>query len=350
MHHGIQGLRFGAAALVVLHHAVNRADRAAADDLPETLTYLGAMGSAGVHVFFVISGLVMAISLSQTGAAARGADAATAFLRRRAWRIYPAYLAAALLTLALDPWLGLVVADGAARVTGALALVPGMADGILYVGWTLGYELYFYAILAATLALPRAAGAAVLVGVLGVLPFLLATLVPDPQVPPLRVAASPILAEFLLGYGLGRLLPIARARLAAWPGRAAGIPTLVAGVGAAAVGLGPIAVEAGIPQMAVYGPAGAALTLGLALRDGRAPGPVARATAWAGGWSYSLYLAHLLPIAAIERAIALDLLSWEVGLTAMIAGAAACGWLLHRAVEAPARATRGAPAPQGAPA
>jgi peptidoglycan/LPS O-acetylase OafA/YrhL len=135
----IQVLRGLAALMVVLHH------------LQDVMAfYLGLpfkleFGTAGVDIFFVISGFVMTYAM-QT---ARRSPAE--FWRDRAIRILPLYWLATLLVVAL---VGLGYAPAGAKITSldhvlkSLLLISYPAGNdtspVLYVGWTLVYEAYFY--------------------------------------------------------------------------------------------------------------------------------------------------------------------------------------------------------------
>ena len=114
-----------------------------------------AIGAIGVDIFFVISGYVMAM----IAAAPTRFDPATFFLRRFA-RVGPLYwlVTAGFCVLCL-------VAPGAinnsdlswSRVLFSFLFLPNFVDGTtapaLVVGWTLNYEFFFYAIVAASIAL-----------------------------------------------------------------------------------------------------------------------------------------------------------------------------------------------------
>jgi peptidoglycan/LPS O-acetylase OafA/YrhL len=95
----IQCLRLVAAALVLLYHteAWIRLDSGFAAPL---FAFGQAAGFAGVDVFFVISGFIMA----HTTLAAQGGVAAGEFARRRAARIYSGYWPFFALTLVVFAW------------------------------------------------------------------------------------------------------------------------------------------------------------------------------------------------------------------------------------------------------
>jgi exopolysaccharide production protein ExoZ len=117
----IQVLRGVAACAVVLHHA-----------------NANFFGAAGVDLFFVISGFIMA-----TVAADRKPGE---FLFDRAWRIYPLWL------IALIPWL-LLRPHSFSAIMASVTLWPFYgAYPILAVGWSLVFEVVFYVGFASALA------------------------------------------------------------------------------------------------------------------------------------------------------------------------------------------------------
>lgn len=146
---GIQALRAIAAIAVVIRHA-----------LTETgdFGWVAQMGGAGVDVFFVISGFVMAYTSDGTSA--------RAFLARRIVRIVPIYW---LCTLALVA----VAASGLAYQSQDIAPARVLAslffiepNPVLFVGWSLNYEMFFYLVFAATLAVGLGRWSAVVVPLL----------------------------------------------------------------------------------------------------------------------------------------------------------------------------------------
>ena len=116
-----------------------------------------ALGSAGVDLFFVISGMVLWLSVNQRP------QTALQFLRNRAARVLPLYWAATLGVAAiviLDPaWLPAAQFEPLHLVQ-SLLLVPhinpaGLPFPILAPGWSLTYEALFYLVVATSLLLTR---------------------------------------------------------------------------------------------------------------------------------------------------------------------------------------------------
>lgn len=198
----IQGVRGAAASLVVFSHAVSQAGWAVPINL-------AGVGHIGVDLFFVISGLVMVLAHGEDFG---HSDRAGAFLRRRLVRIVPIYwlltsLALALLMVAPQVFTHRTGADPVV-VLGSYLFVPvASADGVrvplLGVGWTLNYEMLFYACLAALMGLSLQRALTALFAVFGLAVLVGAVLEPDH--PALQMVTSPLLLEFALGAGLGWL-------------------------------------------------------------------------------------------------------------------------------------------------
>ena len=159
---------------------------------------------AGVDLFFVISGFIMVYSSEELfGAPA----AAKTFAWRRLARIAPLYWAATLVIVVkslaqhrpLDP----------AGVLASFLFFPfdthgdGMLRPIFELGWTLNYEMFFYAVFAGFIFLPRERAAATTALVLTGL-VLLAAARPF-SAAPLRFWSQPIMLEFVLGMGVAIL-------------------------------------------------------------------------------------------------------------------------------------------------
>ncbi len=154
--HSLQALRAIAAWVVIVDHALQELTNNQAGN---PLTHLGwTMGGIGVNLFFVISGFIMVqISWETFGRPASSAN----FLRRRLIRIVPLYWIATFAALAYHR----VSAThgehaGWPELIHSLAFIPfagedGSWAPILGQGWTLNYEMMFYAIFAVGLFLRR---------------------------------------------------------------------------------------------------------------------------------------------------------------------------------------------------
>lgn len=156
----IQTLRFLAALWVVLHHMQPPVTPFALGLLPDAVTRLGF---AGVDLFFVISGLIMA---ETTRGMQPSWSAAARFLVQRFGRIYIGWW----------PFFGLYL-WGAAQthrlrpdvdLWGSFLLWPqDLTHYLLPITWTLSFELYFYVAVAVLIAWNRRHAPLVL-GVCGV--------------------------------------------------------------------------------------------------------------------------------------------------------------------------------------
>ena len=197
--HLLQTVRAIAAWLVVTDHALLELSHNAPDSQVTHLAW--SLGSAGVAMFFVISGFIMVhISWESFGKRAASAD----FLRRRIIRIVPLYwLATVAAFVSHKIW-----ATHGAHATWmdlaySLTFIPYLSheDGwypILPGGWTLNYEMMFYVVFALGLTLPRKLALPAVGAALG------AFIVVGPYFGKGAVAylASPIVLWFLLGMGL----------------------------------------------------------------------------------------------------------------------------------------------------
>ena len=210
----VQVLRGVAALMVVAHHTTImlwQRDR----------LYVGTwiQGSAGVDIFFVISGFVMTIS----SAPLRHAIApAKTFLVRRLERIVPMYwliTTVKVVVVLLVPALALNALGGWHHVLASYLFLPsvsaeGRLEPVVVVGWTLNYEMAFYLLFAGALALrwrPWIALAPVLLGIplLYLAPLRWLLMLPLPSVFYIQTVLWEFLFGMVLGAGVGwvRRLP-----------------------------------------------------------------------------------------------------------------------------------------------
>jgi peptidoglycan/LPS O-acetylase OafA/YrhL len=157
--HFVQAIRGLAASMVVVDHAMLQIT---AGDTSAALTHVAwTFGQTGVDTFFVVSGFIMTC-LSWDDFERRGA--AASFLWRRLVRIVPLYWLATLGALAYHKIASTHGADdGWWQIVCSLAFIPYRTDSgewfpILPQGWTLTYELIFYAVFAAVLVFRRSIG------------------------------------------------------------------------------------------------------------------------------------------------------------------------------------------------
>jgi exopolysaccharide production protein ExoZ len=151
----VQYLRAFAAFTVVLAHAIGDYKAVVGIDLLP-MHYLGA---AGVDLFFVISGFVM---VQSSGHAFGSSHSAAVFLMRRWFRVAPLYwiimAVYALLQIAQGKW---NIIDAPRILSSALFFPLQAKDGSMApfygIGWTLNYEMFFYAVFALWLGARRGA-------------------------------------------------------------------------------------------------------------------------------------------------------------------------------------------------
>ena len=341
MIYNLQILRALAAYLVFLTHFGSYA----APILPRP--DLLAVGAAGVDIFFVLSGFLMFVSTAGRRESAGG------FLLRRAARVVPVYW---LVTagVALIAMTGLkpigIMEIRPEYLVQSLLFLPfsrgGYIEPLISVGWTLNYEMFFYAIFAGLLLIPALArrvltAAAILLG------LALLGLLPQPGFY-WAFYTKPIVIEFAGGIGLGyaylRLttlppgFPVRRVAAAAFA--AAGLVILGGEIFGDAYGSGPELTGFGRPL--IWGSA-AILIVGAMLVLER--GGVTLRARWLlaqGNASYSFYLVHnlLLHTAAKVAAVLLAPGVPRVALIFLIAFGAsvAISEALFRQVEAPLNA------------
>jgi exopolysaccharide production protein ExoZ len=283
---GIQVLRALAALLVVVHHTQLNVTQGF--NLPAALPRFD-VGSAGVDIFFVISGFIMVVS--SQGLFGK-AGAARIFIERRLIRIVPLYwLVTTLYVLAT-----LVVSPGNSRVLSApdlvasylffpLAAPGGAAMPALVVGWTLNYEMFFYGLFALALLAPRRWAVPGLVA--GLVGLVLAHETGQVTGMPLLVWSDPIVIEFAFGMVIGAAF-IGNLRVPR--------PLALALVLGAAVALAVQAADRiphGIARPLLYGAPALALVAGASLGRGATFPAWLQPAVILGDASYSLYLLHL---------------------------------------------------------
>jgi exopolysaccharide production protein ExoZ len=150
----IQILRFFAAVAVVAFHALGAPPKGF--EVPESaLSFALSYGGRGVDLFFVISGFV--IFYATHASKLTPAE----FLRRRVERIVPLYFfvifVVTMLAIALPSIFATPGWYTPRHIAKSLAFIS-FTDGempVVYVGWSLEYEMYFYLATALLMALTR---------------------------------------------------------------------------------------------------------------------------------------------------------------------------------------------------
>jgi len=141
-----QAVRWAAASLVVASHIYLEASRVGTN--VSLLSNASTFADLGVALFFVLSGWLMAGQMMQPENPLRN------YLQRRIIRIVPLY---ALVTVGVVGF-QIVISHNVEPVHWALSFLflsqaLGLGHPILYVGWTLEYEMFFYVLVGGTLLL-----------------------------------------------------------------------------------------------------------------------------------------------------------------------------------------------------
>jgi exopolysaccharide production protein ExoZ len=310
---GLQYLRAVAAIAVVVFHAAQRAGA----------SFL--VGEAGVDLFFLISGFLMVAITSQE-------TRPHGFMAARIKRIVPAYwiatsvfLAGALIGLfpnaRLDPW----------HVSSSYLFLPDRGPGmteiwpLLVPGWTLNYEMFFYAVFTLTLALPFGARvrtlalSAVLLGLVALGACF------RPQAAAARFYTDPILLEFLAGAWLALYWKLRGPPPGEWIAVAAG--------GLLFVGAWWLNDDSW--RVVVYGVPALLLLVGVLGIEHRHGFGQHRVLKLAGDASYSIYLWHTMILAVTTKAAGVlgfaTIPTIAIGILASIVG----GVIAYRCIEVP---------------
>ncbi|THJ57239.1 acyltransferase [Burkholderia sp. LS-044] len=318
------------------HHAYGHALTPGA--IAGYLTFPFAWGSAGVPIFFVISGYCIHRNAALKLAAdpAYRLDAPNFWMRRFA-RIYPVLLAALLFTLALDSVsLQIEPVSHKIRDVGLVAFlvnlfslqgVAGYTYGSNGALWTLSLEVQFYAIYPLLFAVRRRIGMPAVVAAVALVNVASAWL--------LERHDLQFFTSYWLSWTIGAWIADVRAQS---PRDAAAVPSR-AWYGAAAVLL---AAGCGAFRFGQYGAfqlwsAGFACFLYRALARPPRTTPPLRVLSWFGDFSYSLYLIHLPLFVCLGSVLfhsELQLSIWPS--FAFMAAAIPVAYLFYRMFERPA--------------
>jgi peptidoglycan/LPS O-acetylase OafA/YrhL len=289
---GVQILRGLAAAMVVFHHmcwviTTYHPQRSGI----ATFHQLAELGAGGVDIFFCISGLVIAHAARRLPA---NVAAARTFAWRRLVRVLPPYwifTGALLLLWALRVGLqdlnvtpSLVVASFLLvpwpKTTGAGSL---SYHPILDVGWTLTFEMYFYAVCTLIIAVfggrriwPWAAAAIAVISALSI-----ALLGVDAVAS--RTLASPLLVEFIGGVLIARFIAGRTSPRTGWVLIVLGIAGFVASI---------FADDPMTWRVLCWGLPGAAIVVGAVLLPVALTSRTLRFLGFLGTASYTVYLVH----------------------------------------------------------
>ncbi len=303
----IQFLRFLAAMLVVFYHSAAHV-RASGHGLGVFFEFGQSAGFAGVDIFFVISGFIMA----WTTVDAAGGYNAISFAKRRVARIYSGYWPFYLLALGLFTQLGGQYLVNKHYISSALLWPTELRHLLIPVSWTLIFEIWFYLIFALLIAFGGAHKSRM---------FKLVTLAVagwslythfgrhayDPGVLENmnlyeQYLAFPYLLEFMAGVLLADRLR-GRPGGLAWTPLVAGILLFVLGGWINDQQFGGHLIKGYyiIWRVLIFGSASVMIVAGLVRLENRGLTLPGRFSLQAGAASYALYLSHTLILAATQK-------------------------------------------------
>jgi len=321
----IQILRFVAATAVVVFHAIATGKAYLASPAATTLFKIFEYGHYGVDLFFVISGFIIYYSTE------RSDPSPLQFLRRRVERIIPVYWFLTLLIVALallmpQVFRGTNWLDIHHLVTSLFFV--SFTDGVpplLYVGWSLEYEMFFYLLVGLLLCRKKDTWNGVLI--------LFSILVIAGQIKAIpefaghyRFLMDPIILEFAFGVLAAQI----------FCGKKIAIPGLIA------VGCACIAVLLAVPahRAFIIGLPSTLLVLGAAYlsRTRTAPLPFETIVARLGDASYSIYLIQVLSLPAAGKLAARlwPAMPLDVFVAASTAATVVAAYGLYLFIEKPA--------------
>lgn len=199
---GVQYMRALASMMVLVGHVIAEAEHYFGVHLPLDII----PWTRGVDIFFVISGFIIMVSSQKYYDIQNGVGV---FLRNRFVRVVPLYWFFTTLMLVV-----LLVMPGATKDTQmdwmqtitSYLFIPyerydGRAAPILSLGWTLNFEIFFYAVFSLALLLPRRIGPWAVIAAMALWSLLGAVIGFEQTV--LRVWANPLIIEFCFGVALG---------------------------------------------------------------------------------------------------------------------------------------------------
>jgi exopolysaccharide production protein ExoZ len=290
----IQILRAMAAYAVVLYHCLIRSIH---PEDPLGKGYFDLL-SSGVDLFFIISGFIMVHTT-------RDDETPASFAIKRVSRIVPLYWAATAVVIALvivRPWTFYGTALSADAVLASLFFVPHLNNNgevfpILGVGWTLNFEMMFYALFTLSLFLPRNRR---LAGILVLIAGVWIAAVASGKGVIAEFYANPILFEFAAGCLLAHAARTPAAEAFAkgapmWAMALAGVAALVISPALLPLSL-PSILRVGAPLLLIV----AAAVLQDMYRRPSSPSLLSRL----GDASYSAYLLHPIVIVFIALVLA----------------------------------------------
>ena len=317
----IQAMRGVASLMVCLIHSVALP---VSVGMEHVVPLWAAFGPAGVDLFFVISGFIIATVANEAGAKAQAQGAlniAREFAFKRAARIYPLYWIVFTVAILAAPYIFLAPDSVPKRPLWQLFFLVSPSNNIIMAAWTLVYELYFYLIMTFILILsPRNIFKGLLVwSSLTIAAIGYFAYIREPK--DFDVLFSPLLIEFMLGTVVAYLV---KRGVRAYPIGAVAFGVLWFAIGAYENNL---VYEnnlyennlAGywLPWVRVlcFGPASALIIYGVIAAEVQTGWTFSRAWQRLGDASYSLYIWHqLLFFTMLNISQRLGLLHYSPGL------------------------------------
>lgn len=296
-------------------------------------------GYAGVDLFFVISGFVITYTTRLKTLSP------TEFFSRRLLRVAPLYWAVTLLTIVAAWIVPSIISAGGVSLPLALSSLafipfekaPGNFMPLVPVGWTLNYEIFFYACFGLSL-LCRKRAASLLLLAAGFMALVCYGTLGTPKGTLAIFYSDSIILEFLFGMLIG------------WG--YAKITNFSKWVGWSAVVLGGLGIAAGavffneLLRVIAYGIPAAFVVAGAVVLEGAGWRISNRIVILLGAASYSLYLTHFQIVQVLARvvpetnhSVGSGVSLFLIGITVVTLGGILSYILIERPLTATARKT-----------
>jgi len=306
MLYNVQFLRFVAAMLVVLYHAAARLP--ANDSIFQGIFSVGeAVGFAGVDIFFVISGFIMAHTTSGQTGNGDGID----FARRRLARIFSGYWPFFILAVVIFYNFRPEHFANSDLLKSFFLWPQSLNFVLLEITWTLSFELYFYLLFTVLILLfkQQTRYRIVLLTSISLLSLNLYQHFVAHSFSPENIYYVPFWSQFLgspflLEFFAGVLIAWWLARKPSGPALSwfiAGCALFLAG-GWINESLYSGMIEQGyhvVPRVFVYGLPACMMLVGLIRMEARGIRAPKRFSSITGGASYAIYLSHILILSLV---------------------------------------------------